>query len=63
MGIYCFTRPDQMEDHKFTDDVAVVWAISKKSAIKKFSVLYADAQENEVDKIGFWTRARVLTDY
>lgn len=53
MGIYCFTRPDQMEGHKFTDDVAVVWAISKKSAIKKFSMLYADVQENEVDKIGF----------
>lgn len=63
MGIYCFTSPDQMEDHKFTDDVAVVWEISKKSAIKKFSVLYADVQENEVDKIGFWTRTRVLTDY
>lgn len=52
-----------MVDHKFTDDVAVVWAISKKSAIKKFSVLYEYVQENEVDKIGFWTRARVLTDY
>ena len=63
MGIYCFTRPDQMEGHKFTDDVSVVWAISKKSAIKKFSVLYVDVQENEVDKIGFWTHARVLTDY
>lgn len=63
MGIYYFVRPGQMVGHKFTDDVAVVWAISKKSAIKKFSVLYADVQENEVDKIGFWTKARVLTDY
>lgn len=63
MGIYYFVRPGQMVDHKFTDDVAVVWVISKKSAIKKFSVLYADAQENEVDKIGFWNRAIVLTDY
>ena len=63
MGIYCFTRPDQMEGHRFTDDVAVVWAMSKKSAIKKFSVLYENVQENEVDKIGFLTHARVLTDY
>lgn len=63
MGIYYFTRPDQMAGHKFTDDVAVVWAMSKKSAIKKFSVLYVNVQENEVDKIGFWTHARVLTDY
>lgn len=63
MGIYYFTRPNQMVGHKFTDDVAVVWAMSKKSAIKKFSILYTDVQENEVNNIGFWTRARVLTDY
>lgn len=63
MGIYCFARPNQMVGHKFTDDVAVAYAMSKKSAIKKFSVLYKDVQENEVKKIGFWTRAIVLTDY
>ena len=63
MGIYYFARPNQMVGHKFTDDVAVVYAMSKKSAIKKFSVLYKDVQENEVKKIGFWDRAIVLTDY
>jgi hypothetical protein len=63
MGIYYFARPNQMVGHKFTDDVAVVYAMSKGSAIKKFSVLYKDIQENEVKKISFWNRAIVLTDY
>lgn len=63
MGIYYFARANQMEGHKFTDDVAVVYAMSKKAAIKKFSELYTDIQADEVYKIGFWTRARVLTDY
>lgn len=63
MGIYYFARPNQMIGHKFTDDVAVVYAMSKCSAIKKFSVLYKDVQENEVKKISFWNRAIVLTDY
>lgn len=49
--------------HEFTDDVAVVYAINKKSAIKKFSVLYKNIQEHEVRKIDFRLRAIVLTDY
>ena len=63
MELYYFARADQMEGHKFTDDVAIVWAMSKKSAIRKFSVLYANVQENEVNKIGSWTSVRILTDY
>ena len=49
--------------YEFTDDVAVVYAINKKSAIKKFSVLYKNIQEHEVRKIDFRLRAIVLTDY
>ena len=63
MSIYYFARPDQMVDHKFTDDVAIVCAVSKKYAIKKFSVLYNNVQDNEVRKIKLCTRVRVLTDY
>ena len=63
MGVYYFARANQMEGHKFTDDVAIVWAMSKKSAIRKFSVLYANVQENEVDKICSLTSVRILTDY
>jgi hypothetical protein len=63
MGIYYFARPNQMIGHKFTDDVAVAYAMSKGSAIKKFSVLYKNVKGNEVKKISFWNRAIVLTDY
>ena len=63
MGIYYFARPNQMIGHKFTDDVAVAYAMSKGSAIKKFSVLYKNVKENEVKKISFCNRAIVLTDY
>ena len=63
MGLYYFARADQMEGHKFTNDVAIVWAMSKKSAIRKFSALYANVQENEVDKICSLTSVRILTDY
>ena len=63
MGLYYFARADQMEGHKFTDDVAIVWAMSKKSAMKKFSRLYADVKIDEVYRVRFGTRVRVLTDY
>ena len=63
MGLYYFARADQMEGHKFTDDVAIVWAMSKKSAIRKISRLYVNVQEYEVRKVKFGTRVRILTDY
>ena len=65
MFTYCFARPDQMEGHNFTDDVALCKAWSKKSAIKKFSVLYADVQEKEVKRINWLEKPKVkiLTDY
>ena len=63
MGLYYFARADQMEDYKFTDDVTIVQAITKKSAMKKFSRLYADVEMDEVYRVRFGTRVRVLTDY
>lgn len=63
MGLYYFARADQMEDHKFTDDVAIVYAINKKSAMKKFSRLYANIKTDEVRRVRFGTRVRILTDY
>ena len=48
---YVFRRADAMVDHQFTDDVALVKAISKSQAIKKFSRYYADIQEDEVFKL------------
>ena len=48
---YVFRRANAMIGHKFTDDVALVKAISKSQAIKKFSRYYADIQEDEVFKL------------
>jgi hypothetical protein len=62
--LYCFARADQMVTHRFTDDVAICRAISKKRAIEKFSKLYTDISEEEVFKVSLVRgKVRVLTDY
>lgn len=65
MFTYYFARADQMKGHNFTDDVAICKAWSKKSAIKKFSKLYADVKNKEVKRINWFEKPRVkiLTDY
>ena len=62
--VYCLARPDQMKGHKFTDDVAICRAISKKQAVKKFSILYNNVTEKEVFKVAFSRKfPTILTDY
>lgn len=66
MPLYAFARPDQMVDHKFTDDVAVCKAKSLEDAKIKFSRLYADIKDDEIWKVNFSnsdTEVAVLTDY
>ena len=63
MSLYCFSRPDAMIGHKFTDDVAICRAWTHKQAIKKFSKLYSDIQPHEVCRIGRIKKIRILTDY
>lgn len=64
MMLYSFARPDRMIGHQFKDDVAVCRAISKKSAIKKFSKLYINVLETEVSRIYFRRKfPTILTDY
>lgn len=66
MAIYAFTRPGQMVDHNFTDDVAICEAKSHKEAKEKFSALYAEIKDEEVWKVKFpsWQSGVViLTDY
>ena len=60
---YCFSRPSQMAGHRFTYDIAIVKAVSKKAAIKKFSKYYKAIQEHEVCRIPFSYKVRILTDY
>ena len=68
---YVFARPDAMEGHKFTDDVALCKADSFRQAKKIFSQYYADIKDEEIrclaltkdmkkwKKSDFW----ILTDY
>lgn len=56
-----------MIGHKFTDDVAITFALTKKQAIKKFSRLYAHVKPEEVTCEIKWllrfNRVAILTDY
>ena len=65
MFTYYFARADQMQGHNFTDDVAICKSWSKKSAIKKFTGLYANVTDKEVKRINWLQRPKVkiLTDY
>lgn len=66
MGIYYFARPNQMIDHKFTDDVAITLVWTQKKAINTFDKLYIDIQPTEVKRIKLKSiikRCWVLTDY
>ena len=62
--LYVFAVPNAMTDHKFNDDVAITWAISKAEAIEKFSRLYKDVKHEEVDAVRFGSDGvAILTDY
>lgn len=62
MFLYSFARADQMIGHRFTDDVAICFALSKKQAIKKFSRLYDGIEEKEVTREPI-RKVMILTDY
>lgn len=49
--IYYFKRPNQMIPPGFTDDVAIVKALSKKQAVKLFNLMYSDVKEKEVFRL------------
>ena len=63
---YYFSRPNQMVGHRFTDDVAVCFALTKKKAIKKFELYYADVKSSEVKPLSLFSSCScicILTDY
>ena len=62
--IYYFARPNQMIGHRFTDDVAVCFALSKKKAREKFGMYYKNVKLSEVKRVDLFTFGIcVLTDY
>ena len=48
---YVYAKPNQMVDHKFTDDVALCKAGSKSEAIRKFKILYKVVEDTDVHKL------------
>ena len=64
--LYYFSRPNQMVGHHFTDDVAVCFALTKKKAIKKFGLYYANVKSSEVKLLRLFSSCPcicILTDY
>lgn len=64
--IYCYSRPNGMIGHEYTDDVAICFAWSRKQAIRLFLRLYSDASEfnvRRVNPLGYRSRVAILTDY
>lgn len=63
MRVFAFTRANQMLEHKFTDDVALTRAWTRKGAIKKFNRYYSDVQRDEVETVRVISGVKILTDY
>lgn len=63
--LFVYARADQMVDHCFNDDVAIVFAKSKKDALKFFKQYYGLADEETIFEIGNIRPeiVRILTDY
>lgn len=62
--LYVYALADQMEGHRFTDDVAVCWASSTKEAVRKFRKAYSMASKENVREVTFGNDdIAVLTDY
>ena len=68
MKLYALCVPNAMKGHKFTDDVAICRAWSKRQAIKRFRRLYGysdKVMDNCVNRIHFnrHFKMAILTDY
>lgn len=61
--LWCYTVPDAMIDHNFTDDCAICFAFTKKRALKKFRKFYALAPNESISKVYLYEGVTILTDY
>lgn len=62
--LFAYALADQMQGHRFTDDVAICKATSKQKAIKRFRALYGLADETNVFEVRFNSYGvAILTDY
>ncbi len=62
--LYAYALANQIEEHRFTDDVAICWASSIQEAIWKFRKLYTMASSKNVAEVSFNDYdIAILTDY
>lgn len=62
--LYVYAKPDQMEEHRFSDDVAITYADSKEDAFNKFRRLYQNVAINDIKEVEFnLFGVAILTDY
>ena len=64
LRLYAYTLPNAMDEHEYTDDVALCWAQSRKEAVKKFKPFYGHASKKTVHEVDFnRLGVAILTDY
>ena len=62
--IWIYAKPDQMVGHKFTDDVAICFALTRKRAFNKFNRLYGNCENPNCLNRGIsYKGVTILTDY
>ena len=62
-NLYVYAAPDQMQEHKFSDDVAITYAETKEEALTNFRKLY-DITIDDVELVSFNDfGVAILTDY
>lgn len=67
---YAYSKSGSMIGHKFTDDAAVTFALTRRKAVKKFKRYYAEVNGSDVVNITpgllqclILRRIVILTDY
>jgi hypothetical protein len=65
--MWCYAYPNAMEYHRYTDDAALCFALTRKRAIKKFERLYRidlNDKKTEIFRVSFNSEGiAILTDY
>lgn len=61
--LWVYAKANQMEGHRFSDDVAITYAPTKEKAYKKLRQLYK-IDISEIEEVGFNDYGiAILTDY
>ena len=62
--LWCYAKADQMVDHRFNDDVALCYALTRRGAWKKIFPYYGNACIDDIHRVHFnQKKFTILTDY